>query len=495
MSKTSPDKPDYRLITILITGAFIAFLSNTFLNVALPSIKDEFDISTGTVQWVSTSYMLVAGIVIPTTAYLLNKFSARQIFLSAMSLFLLGATIAGFSFSFPMLIVGRMIQAAGSSILMPLLMNTMIRSFPPEKRGTAMGLFSLVMFFAPAIGPTLSGFIVQSYSWNMLFIMMLPVIIIILVVGYKLLPEIKNNNKAAMDIPSVILSTLGFGALLYGLVSAGDHKLLSIITLAPIFIGLILVYVYIMRQMKLEMPMLNFRVYKHKMYTLGAIISSASNMGLFAGMILVPLFLQDIQGKSPIETGLLLLPGALIMGFLSPVSGKLFDKIGPKWLAIVGLILATITTYMFSKLTFDTSFGYLLTLYMVRAFGMTMVNTPVMTNGMNDLPRELTPDGSSLNSMMNQVSGAVGIAVLISVMQGYMNFQLSKIANPTQLEINQAMLDGINLSFFVGSIFMAIGLLTALFLKPAYSTENLEDGITSVRPISESHKVKRKEQD
>src|SRR5699024_185922 len=278
--------------------------------------------------------MLVAGIVITTTAYLMNKFSARQIFLSAMSLFLLGATIAGFSCSFPMLIDGRMIQAAGSSILMPLLMNTMIRSFTPENRGTAMGLFSLVMFFAPAIGPTLYGFIVQSYSWNMLFIMMLPVIIIILVVGYKLLPEIKNNNKAAMDIPSVILSTLGFGALLYGLVSAGDHKLLSIITLAPIFIGLILVFVYIMRQMKLEMPMLNFRVYIHKMYTLGPIISSASNMGLFSGMILVPLFLQDIQRKSPIESGLLLLPGALIMGFLSPVSGKLFYKVGPKWLAI-----------------------------------------------------------------------------------------------------------------------------------------------------------------
>ncbi|CAD2073839.1 MDR family MFS transporter [Phocicoccus pinnipedialis] len=493
MSKTTTNKPDYRLIAILITGAFIAFLSNTFLNVALPAIKNEFGVSTGTVQWVSTSYMLVAGIVIPTTAYLMNKFSARQIFLSAMSLFLLGATIAGFSLNFPMLIIGRMTQAAGSSILMPLLMNTMIRSFPPEKRGTAMGLFSLVMFFAPAIGPTLSGFIVQSYSWHMLFIMMLPIISIILVVGYKLLPEIKHTRNAVLDIQSVILSTLGFGLLLYGLVSAGDHKLLSVVTLAPIIIGLILVYLYIMRQMKLQMPMLNFRVYKHKMYTLGAIISSASNMGLFAGMILVPVFLQEIQGRSPLETGLLLLPGALIMGFLSPVSGKLFDKIGPKWLAISGLLLATVTTYMFSRLTFDTSFSYLLTLYMIRALGMTMVNTPVMTNGMNDLPRELTPDGSSLNSMMNQVSGAVGIAVLISVMQGYMNFRLRGVANPTILETNQAMLDGINLSFFIGSIFMAIGLITSLFLKPAYSSEKMDEGLTAVRPIGESHKIKRKE--
>lgn len=489
MSKTTPGTPDYRLIAILITGAFIAFLSNTFLNVALPSIKHEFDISTGSVQWVSTSYMLVAGIVIPTTAYLMNKFSARQMFLAAMGLFLLGTVIAGFSLNFPMLIIGRMTQSAGASILMPLLMNTMIQSFPPEKRGTAMGLFSLVMFFAPAIGPTLSGFIVQSYSWHMLFFMMIPVILIILIVGYKLLPEIKNNRNAVMDIPSVILSTIGFGSLLYGLVSAGDHKLMSILTFGPIILGLVFVYIYIMRQMKLKVPMLNFRVYKHPMYALGSIIMAATNMGLFAGMILVPLFLQDIQGKTPLQTGLLLLPGALIMGFLSPLSGKLFDKIGPKWMVVTGLLIATITTYSFSRLTFDTSFGYLLTIYMVRALGMTMINTPVMTNGMNDLPRELTPDGSSLNSMMNQVSGAVGIAVLISIMQGYMNYKLSGIVNPTEMQMNQAMLDGINLSFFVGSIFMAVGLIASFFLKQSFSVDKMNEGITSVRPIGEPHKI------
>ena len=487
------EKPDYRLIIILISGAFIAFLSNTFLNVALPSIKNDFNISTGSVQWVSTSYMLVAGVIIPMTAYFMNRFSAKKIFLSAMGLFLIGTTIAGFSFAFPMLIVGRMIQATGASILMPLLMNTMIRSFPPEKRGTAMGLFSLVMFFAPAIGPTLSGIIIQKHDWHVLFLMMIPLLIIILISGYILLPDVTVQKKAVMDIPSVIMSTIGFGALLYGLVSAGNNKLLAIETFVPILIGVIVIYFYVIRQMKLEVPMLNFRVYKYRMYLLGTLISMATNMGLFAGMILIPIFLQDIQNRTPLETGLLMLPGALILGFLSPVSGKLFDMYGPKVMAITGLALATVTTAFLGRLTIDTSFSYILTIYAIRAFGMTLVNTPVMTNGMNDLPRELTPDGSSLNSMQNQVSGAVGIALLISVMQGYVNFKLRTIDYVTPEIENEIMIQGINLAFNVGAVFMGLGLITAFFLKRVSSDDILDSKSFSARPVGEARKINRKE--
>ncbi|OFO54468.1 MDR family MFS transporter [Nosocomiicoccus sp. HMSC059G07] len=487
------EKPDYRLIIILISGAFIAFLSNTFLNVALPSIKNDFGISTSSVQWVSTSYMLVAGIIIPMTAYFMNRFSAKKIFLSSMGLFLIGTSLAGFSVTFPMLIAGRMIQATGSSILMPLLMNTLIRSFPPEKRGTAMGMFSLVMFFAPAIGPTLSGVVIQRYDWHVLFLMMIPILIILLISGFVLLPNVLLNKKAVMDVPSVIMSTIGFGALLYGLVSAGDHKLLSIQTFGPIIIGVVVIYFYVMRQMKLDVPMLNFRVYKYRMYLLGTIISAATNMGLFAGMILIPIFLQDIQNRSPLETGLLMLPGALILGLLSPVSGKLFDMYGPKGMAIIGLTLATVTTAFLGRLTIDTSFSYILTIYVIRAFGMTLVNTPVMTNGMNDLPRDLTPDGSSLNSMQNQVSGAVGIALLISVMQGYINFNLNKLDVVTPEIENQITIEGINLAFNVGAVFMGIGLITAFFLKRVTSEDMMKNSTFSARPVDDGRKKIRKE--
>lgn len=488
MSEITQKKPDYRLIIILLSGAFISFLSNTFLNVALPAIKSDFGISTSAVQWVSTSYMLVSGIIIPTTAYLMQKFSARTLFLTAMSLFLLGTIVAGFSPTFIVLILGRMIQASGSAMLMPLLMNIMISSFPPDKRGTAMGLFSLVMFFAPAIGPTVSGIVVESYSWHMLFYMMIPVLIIVLAVGFWQLPEVQQHREAHIDIVSIILSTVGFGGVLYGLSSAGEYGLASSSVLIPLLLGLAAVTLYVIRQFKLEHPMLDFRVYRYSMYTIASLIIGAANMALFAGMILIPIFMQDIQGLSPLDTGLLMLPGALIMGLMSPVSGKLFDMYGPKVMAITGLTLAVVTTFFLSRLEVDTSFTYLLTIYMIRALGMTMVNTPVMTNGMNSLPAHLTPHGSSLNSMLNQVSGSIGIALLITVMQTYTNITVSKMDNPTEAMINQATLEGINLSFLVGTCFLALALVAAFFLKQSSAGDTIGKSIAKARPINENSK-------
>lgn len=483
MSSHNEQRPDYRLIIILLSGAFVAFLSNTFLNVALPSIKDEFGVTTSTVQWVTTAYMLVSGIVVPTTAFLMQKFSARKLFLTSILLFLLGTAVAGFSPTFTVLILGRMLQASGSAILMPLLMNVMITSFAPEKRGTAMGVFSLVMFFAPAIGPTLSGFVVQTLSWHWLFYMMIPILLIVLAVGYFQLPEVGNKYNAKLDIPSVILSTIGFGGILYGFSAAGNSGWASFDVMLTLLVGIIAVYIYVMRQTKMESPMLDFKVYTFPMYRLSAIIIGVNNMALFSGMILMPIFLQEIQDVSPLETGLLLLPGALIMGLLSPFSGKLFDIFGPRRLAVTGLAMAAVTTFFFSRLEIDTGFGYLLTVYAIRAVGLTLVNTPVMTNGMNDLPAHLTPHGSSLNSMLQQVSGAVGTALLITIMQNWTNFRLSGIAEPTSAQMNQAMLDGINLSFFIASVLLFISMVLSFMLKRVTAKQTIQPGLTRARVI------------
>ena len=488
MFESPQSKPDYRLIIILLSGAFISFLSNTFLNVALPAIKNDFGISTSAVQWVSTAYMLVSGIIIPTTAYLMQKFSARTLFLTAMMLFLAGTIISGFSPAFFVLIIGRMVQASGSAMLMPLLMNIMISSFPPHKRGTAMGLFSLVMFFAPAIGPTVSGIVVENYSWHMLFYMMIPLLVIVLAVGFWKLPEVQQHRQAHIDIPSIFLSTIGFGGVLYGLSSAGENGLASSSVLIPLLLGIAGVTLYVVRQFKLEHPMLDFRVYKFPMYTIASLIIGAANMALFAGMILIPIFMQDIQGLSPLDTGLLMLPGALIMGFMSPVSGKLFDMYGPKIMAITGLTLAVVTTFFLSRLEIDTPFTYLLTIYMIRALGMTMVTTPVMTNGMNSLPPHLTPHGSSLNSMLNQVSGSIGIALLITVMQTYTNISVNNMNHPTEAMIHQATLEGINLAFLVGTGFLFLALIAALFLKRIGTDDVIGKSIAKARPIHDDTK-------
>ncbi|TDM12125.1 DHA2 family efflux MFS transporter permease subunit [Macrococcus lamae] len=463
-------KPDYQLIAVLMSGAFIAFLSNTFLNVALPSIMKDFNVTTATVQWVTTGYMLVNGIVIPTTAFLMQRFTARQLFLTAMLLFLMGTIIAGFSPIFTVLIIGRMVQAAGAAIMMPLLMNIMMTSFPPRQRGTAMGIFTLVLFFAPAIGPTLSGFVVQYYSWHYLFYMIVPIILLVLIVAYVRLPKNTDTTSIKIDVLSIILSTIAFGGILYGFSAAGNKGWLQPGVILFIMIGFITLFYYVRRQLQLEKPMLNFRVYEYRMFMLASLIVGTLNMALFSGMMLMPIYLQNLRSFSPIDTGLLLLPGAIIMGLMSPISGKLFDMLGPRKLAVSGLLITTVTTFLFSRLSFETSYFNIIIIYSIRAFGMSLVMTPVMTNGLNSLPNRLMPHGSAMNSMLNQVSGAVGTALLITLMQNYTHTRLQELIGESGREnveqlTNQATLDGINFSFVIATSIMFISFVLTSFLK------------------------------
>src|SRR5690625_2237581 len=214
--------PPYGMIAILFFGAFIAFLNNTLLNVALPSIMIEFDIPPAIVQWLTNGYMLVSGILVPASAFFIIRFTNRQIFFSAMSLFTIGTALSAFSPTFSFLIAGRMVQAAGSGLMMPLLMNVMLTAFPIERRGTAMGFFGLIMFAAPAIGPTLSGWIVENYSWRTLFEMILPFAIIVLLLAIFKLKNITPNKDIRIDFISLIFSTIAFSSLLFGFSSAGD---------------------------------------------------------------------------------------------------------------------------------------------------------------------------------------------------------------------------------------------------------------------------------
>lgn len=473
-----PKVPDYKLIAILISGAFVSLLANTFLNVALPSIQDEFGVSTSTVQWVATGYMLTSGIVIPITAYLMTRFHTKTLFLTAMLFFLTGTLLAGISPAFGVLLLGRMTQAIGSSILMPLLMNVIISNFPIERRGYALGLFSFVMFFAPAIGPTLSGVIVEFLSWRYLFLIIMPVILVVIIFGYFKIPLTTSKKDAQLDIPSVLLSTVGFGGLLFGLSSAGNRGFTDPIVLLSVAIGIISLIIYVTKQWNMKLPMLNFKVFKFPMFSMSMLIISTINMAVFSGFILMPMYLIEVQGRSPIEAGLLIMPGALIMGLMSPVSGKLYDRFGAKLLAMIGLPIAIVTNFYFSTVDVDTSFIMLLLAFSIRAFGMTLVITPLMTNGMNQLTPEMTPHGSSINSMVQQVSGAIGTATLITVMQVRMN-NLVATGETEKL----AMLDGINLTFLIASTILTFTFVLTFFIKRVTADGTLSSGIKKVKVI------------
>ncbi|MBZ5202760.1 DHA2 family efflux MFS transporter permease subunit [Planomicrobium chinense] len=473
-------KPPYGIIIILFTGAFVAIFNQTLLNIALPSIMIDFGIEASTAQWLVTAYMLVNGILIPASAYLIQRYSNRSIFIVAMSLFALGTLLAAIAPVFSVLLVGRMIQASGAALMMPLLMNVMLAAFPIEKRGAAMGVFGLVMVVAPAIGPTLSGFIVEHYSWRVLFWIVLPVALIPLALGiFKLKNLTFQDRNISLDTGSLILSTLGFGGILYGFSSAGTMGWTDPTVMATIAIGIISLVIFVFRQLKLDEPLLQIRIYKYPMFALSSAISVVVSMSMFSAMILMPIYIQTIKGISPIDSGLLMLPGALVMGAMSPITGRLFDRFGARVLAIPGLIIVVLTTYMFSQLNLDTSFTSIMLIYTLRMFGISMVMMPVMTNGLNTLPMKSYPHGTAINNTLQQVAGAVGSAFLISIMNARTESAAKDLAangtNPADI-LNLAMLDGINFSFFVSTFIALVALALALFIKKP------------VRPATEAEK-------
>lgn len=485
-AQKNPVKPPYGLIAVLMIGAFIAFLNNTLLNIALPSIMTDLNVDTATVQWLTTGFMLVNGILIPATAFLIRKYSVRTLFLAAMVLFTTGTFIAGFADVFSILLIGRMMQASGSAILMPLLMNVMLISFPVEKRGAAMGIFGLILMAAPAIGPTLSGWIVEHYDWRMLFHFISPIAVLVLLLGFFWLKDKKEKQNIKLDIVSLIFSSIGFGGVLYGFSSAGSKGWDSPYVYLTIIIGVISLFIFIIRQKRQTEPMLNFGVFQFPMFALASIITMVLNMAMFSGMLLIPIYVQTIRGISPMDAGLMMLPGALVMAFMSPITGKLFDKYGGRALAILGLIITVSTTYFFSKLAMDTTYTHLVILNTVRMLGMSMVMMPVSTNGLNQLPPRFYPHGTAMNNTLNQVSGAIGTALLVTIMtnrttstgeelakEAMINNGGAELSEAAMAQIGmEATLQGINFSFFISTFIAAIALILAFFIKRAAPAED-----------------------
>lgn len=484
--QTDSKKPPYLMIAILFVGAFVAFLNNTLLNVALPTIMVDLNIKEySTVQWLSTGYMLVSGVLVPASAFFITRFKNRHIFITSMTIFLLGTILAALAPSFGVLLAGRMVQAAGASIMSPLLMNVMLTSFPIEKRGTAMGVFGLVMVAAPAIGPTLSGWIIEHYDWRLLFEMIIPFAIISLVLGIWKLDNVMETRPAKLDYLSLVLSTIGFGGLLYGFSSAGSAGWDAPEVYGTIIIGAIAITIFVLRQLKLDEPLLEVRIYKYPMFALASVISMVLSVAMFSGMILTPAYVQDVRGISPFDAGLMMLPGALVMGIMSPITGKLFDKFGPRVLAIVGLTITAISTYFLTRLELDSSYAYIISVYTVRMLGISLVMMPIMTNGLNALPPKMNPHGTAINNTAQQVAGAIGTAVLVTIMTNKITEKATALAAeakaaaanattaPTEAQIaeltaeitSQATLTAVNYTFMVATIITVVALVLSLFLK------------------------------
>ncbi|MCG2212427.1 DHA2 family efflux MFS transporter permease subunit [Staphylococcus epidermidis] len=483
-----------KILAAMLFGMFIAILNQTLLNVALPKINTEFNISASTGQWLMTGFMLVNGILIPISAFLFNKYSYRKLFIIGLALFTLGSLVCAISFNFPIMMSGRVLQAIGAGILMPLGSNVIVTIFPPEKRGVAMGTMGIAMILAPAIGPTLSGYIVQNYHWNVMFYGMFFIGIIAIVIGLFWFKLYQSTTNPKADISGIIYSTIGFGSLLYGFSEAGNKGWGSTEIVTMFIVGTVFIIFFIIRELRMKAPMLNLEVLKYPTYTLTTIINMIVMMSLYGGMILLPLYLQNLRGFSALDSGLLLLPGALVMGALGPVAGKLLDTIGIKPLAIFGIGIMTYATWELSKLNMDTTYLHIMWIYIVRSFGMAFIMMPIMTAGMNALPPRLISHGNAFVNTMRQLAGSIGTAILVTVMTTQQTNHLSAFSeeldktNPViqdhMRELAQqyggesaamkvllehvnklASVEGVNDAFIVATIISAIALILSLFLQ------------------------------
>lgn len=469
------------IVASLLIAAFVALLAQTLLNVALPSMMKDLDVNENTIQWLINGYMLANGVLVPISAFLISRFTTRKLFLAASGFFALGTIICAVSPGFSLLLTGRLVQAIGAGILMPLMTIVFLTIFPVAERGKAMGLMGLAMICAPAIGPTLSGWVVEHHSWRVLFYIILPLSLFALIFGAFSMKNVIKTSTPKFDILGVIFSTLGFGGLLYGFSDAGSDGWGSATVVSCLIIGAVALLLFVWRELKIEKPLLELRVFKYSMFSLTTVINIIITMAMFSAMVLLPIFLQNIRGFSPLDSGLLLLPGAILMGIMSPVTGIIFDKIGGRWLAVIGLTITTITTYEFSHLTVDSTYSHLMLIYTLRMFGMSMLMMPIQTAGLNQLPRRLNAHGSAMSQTLRNVAGALGTALLVTIMTNTATSHAKDLVIAGKIDpkdaaamadvTHHATVYGINFSFEIATWMTLVALVLAFFIRKTSPAE------------------------
>ncbi|MDF2658711.1 MAG: drug resistance transporter, EmrB/QacA family [Paenibacillus sp.] len=456
------------ILISLIIGAFFSILNETLLNIAFPQLVIELNVSPSTLQWLATGYMLVVGVLVPASALLVQWFTTRQMFLGAMTLFAIGTLVCGIAPGFSFLLVGRLLQAGGTGLMLPVLMNTILVLYPPEKRGAAMGSIGLVIMFAPAIGPTLSGLILESLQWRWLFYLVLPFAVFSIVFAFIYLKNVSTPTKPKVDVLSIVLSTLGFGGIVYGFSSSGEGHggWSSPQVYGTVLVGAVALLLFVFRQLRVREPLMDLRAFQFPMFSLTTVLLIIMMMTLFSTMSLLPFLFQGALGLTVFASGLLMLPGSLLNGLISPLTGKLFDKFGPRALVIPGTAFLVVIMWFFTQVSVETSKTTFLILHICMMVAISMIMMPAQTNGLNQLPPRYYPHGTAILNTLQQVAGAIGVAFFISVMSSGQRRFLEQSADPTSpAQAAEAMVAGVHNAFMIGFGFAVVALILALFTK------------------------------
>lgn len=404
------------IVAVMLISAFVAILNQTLLNTALPSIMRELNINESTSQWLVTGFMLVNGVMIPLTAYLMDRIKTRPLYLAAMGTFLVGSIVAAMAPNFGVLMVARVIQAMGAGVLMPLMQFTLFTLFSKEHRGFAMGLAGLVIQFAPAIGPTVTGLIIDQASWRVPFIIIVGIALVAFIFGLISISSYNEVKYTKLDKRSVMYSTIGFGLMLYAFSSAGDLGFTSPIVIGAMIISSIIIYLFIRRQFNISNALLNLSVFKNRTFALCTISSMIIMMSMVGPALLIPLYVQNSLSLSALLSGLVIMPGAIINGIMSVFTGKFYDKYGPRPLIYTGFTILTITTIMLCFLHTDTSYTYLIVVYAIRMFSVSLLMMPINTTGINSLRNEEISHGTAIMNFGRVMAGSLGTALMVTLM-------------------------------------------------------------------------------
>lgn len=404
-------------LSILVLGAMVMILNETSLSVALPAIMADYSIPATSAQWLLTGFMLTMAVVIPTTGFLLERLTTRQIFVASAGLFLAGTVVAALAPSFFILLVGRVLQAGGTALMIPTLMTVAMTLVPAQRRGTVMGIISVVISVAPALGPTVGGAILNHFTWHAIFWSMVPLIALILIAGLWRLDNVGENRDTPLDGLSVVLSAFAFGGLIYGLSSM--EKILQgegWVDIAVTVVGVIALVVFIRRQRRLALEdraLMDLRPFRVRNFTLAVIILLLS-FGLMLGMVTVlPIYLQTTLGATAFATGLVVMPGGILQAFLSPIVGRLFDSYGPRPLMIPGSLLMVAGLWLMATLGENSAVWMVVGMHVIFSLGMCLMMTPLMTTALSSLPKKLYSHGSAIMNTFQQLAGATGTALLV----------------------------------------------------------------------------------
>ncbi|HJE19516.1 MAG TPA: DHA2 family efflux MFS transporter permease subunit [Aliicoccus persicus] len=453
-------KPDRRfIISIIVVSAIVVILNQTLLLTAIPEIMNDLNIEFAQAQWLNTAFFLVNGIMIPVSAFFINKFTTRSLFLVAIGIFMAGTLIAALSSDYFILLAGRIIQAISAGIMMPLTQVILLNLFPVSKRGRAMGLFGMVIGVAPAVGPVLGGFVVQSFEWSMLFWIVLPIAAANFIFAAFTMRNVTTQTNPKFDLLSLVLSILGFGSLLYGFSAAGTMGWSDPFVIGSLIFGAILVSVFVRRQLNLEQPILQLRVMKSRAFTLSSVIAIVFFTSIISGNNILPVFMQEMLDYTPLESGLAILPGAFIMGLIMPIAGYIFDRYGIKYLTILGSGMLLITSVMMAFLDENSSFWAITIIYTLRLVSVGFAMMPLTTYAMNSISNRLIPDGTALNNTMRQIGASLFTAIMVTIMT-----LIPASIDGASPSIESQVL-GVNATFLFSGFLALLALIMAFFLK------------------------------